>query len=66
MIDGSTGPATSLPAPSDEPLQDEPHALQAAIGRALQAHYQHLVREPIPRRLLDLLAAVEVGSLSHE
>jgi hypothetical protein len=66
MIDGSTGPATSLPAPGDEPLQDGPHLLQAAIGRALQAHYQDLVREPIPDRLLDLLAAVELGSLSHE
>ena len=40
--------------------------VQHAIGRALEAHYVELVREPIPERLLDLLAKLEAGELHHE
>lgn len=42
------------------------HKVQDAIGRALQAHYVELVREPIPDRLLKLLAALEAGELHDE
>lgn len=40
--------------------------VQDAIGRALEAHYVELVREPIPDRLLELLAELEAGELRHE
>jgi hypothetical protein len=66
MINGYTGPTTSPPANHDEQSHDVSPGLEATIGRALQAHYQELVREPIPDRLLDLLAALEAGTLSHE
>lgn len=66
MNNGSTGPTTNPPANQDDHPQDVSHGLQATIGRALQAHYLELVREPIPDRLLDLLAALEAGTLSHE
>jgi hypothetical protein len=66
MNNGNTGPATHHPANHDEHPHDVSHGLQATIGRALQTHYLELVREPIPDRLLDLLAALEAGTLSHE
>lgn len=40
--------------------------VQDAIGRALEAHYIELVREPIPNRLLELLSDLEKGALHHE
>ncbi len=59
-------------APTDHGLNHhDPHAdthgrIQDTIGRALQAHYQALVLEPIPDRLIDLLAKLEAGALSDE
>lgn len=40
--------------------------VQDIIGRALEAHYVELVQEPIPDRLLALLAELEAGDLRHE
>lgn len=45
---------------------DSSHKVQDAIGRALEAHYVDLVREPIPDRLLTLLEKLEAGELNHE
>lgn len=40
--------------------------IQEAIGRSLKAHYDDLVREPIPDRLLVLLAELEAKERGHE
>lgn len=40
--------------------------IQEAIGRSLKAHYDDLVQEPIPDRLLVLLAELEAKERSHE
>lgn len=45
---------------------DAGHKVQDAIGRALRAHYVELVSEPIPDRLLKLLAELEAGERHHE
>ncbi|MCZ8186342.1 MAG: NepR family anti-sigma factor [Beijerinckiaceae bacterium] len=49
-----------------DPRTDIHGKIQDTIGRALQAHYQALVLEPIPNRLIDLLAELEAGALSNE
>ena len=43
----------------DDPALD--NKVLDAIGRALKAHYDDLVRAPLPDRFLDLLAELEVG-----
>ena len=53
-------------APREPISVDAGQKVQDAIGRALEAHYVELVREPIPDRLLDLLAKLEAGDLRHE
>ena len=67
MTNGRIPPDTGLSLPSGEPVSiDAGRKVQDAIGRALEAHYVELVREPIPDRLLDLLAKLEAGELDHE
>jgi Anti-sigma factor NepR len=39
--------------------------IQAAIGRAVKAHYDDLVNAPIPDRLLALLAELEAKEQGH-
>lgn len=42
--------------------QDHHRAVQAAIGRAMKAHYQTLMAEPLPQRIfeaIDRLAHVD-------
>jgi FixJ family two-component response regulator len=41
----------------DKPVLDQ--RIQDAIGRSLKAHYDDLVSEPVPARLLVLLAELE-------
>ncbi|MCA3633157.1 MAG: anti-sigma factor [Methylobacterium sp.] len=66
MSNGHMGPPADDSA-NQTALSDEPEdKLQDMIGRALQAHYRALVQEPIPDRLIDLLAELEAGRLSHE
>jgi Anti-sigma factor NepR len=67
MTNGRMPPdAGSSHAPRAPTGVDADHKVQDAIGRALEAHYVALVREPIPDRLLDLLAKLEAGELRHE
>lgn len=67
MIKGRTLPEAGSSHTSCEPISVEAgQKVQDAIGRALEAHYVELVREPIPDRLLDLLAQLEAGELHHE
>lgn len=40
--------------------------IQEAIGRSLKAHYDDLVKEPVPDRLLVLLAQLEAKERSHD
>ena len=48
----STKPGQPYDASQDTKVLD-------AIGRALKAHYDDLVSEPVPDRFLDLLADLE-------
>jgi Anti-sigma factor NepR len=67
MTDRRTPPVAAPLDPVREPTcADDDHKVRDAIGRALEAHYVELVREPIPDRLLELLAKLESGALSHE
>ncbi|OYU50442.1 MAG: hypothetical protein CFE31_02495 [Rhizobiales bacterium PAR1] len=67
MTNGRTPPeAGSSHAPCEPISVEAGHKVQDAIGRALEAHYVELVREPIPDRLLELLAKLEAGELRHE
>lgn len=67
MTNGRTPPDAGSSLSPREPISaDAGHKVQDAIGRALEAHYVELVREPIPDRLLDLLAKLEAGELRHE
>jgi hypothetical protein len=67
MTNGRTPPEAGSSLASREPINvDASQKMQDAIGRALEAHYVELVREPIPDRLLDLLAKLEAGELRHE
>ena len=53
---------------TSEEEQDQPELdprIQSAIGRALQAHYDDLIREPIPDRFLVLLAELEAKEQRH-
>ena len=43
----------------------DPKVLET-IGRALKAHYDDLVHAPLPEKLLDLLARLEVEELETE
>ena len=43
---------------ADEPQLD--NKVLDAIGRALKAHYDDLVKAPLPDRFLDLLADLEI------
>ena len=45
-------------SPDEAPLDPMP---LDAIGRALRAHYDGLLREPLPARFEDLLARLEAG-----
>lgn len=45
-------------SPDEAPLDPAP---LDAIGRALRAHYDDLLREPLPTRFEDLLAQLEAG-----
>lgn len=49
----------------DKPVVLDPR-IQEAIGRSLKAHYDDLVREPIPDRLMVLLAELEAKERGHE
>ncbi len=63
MSNGNTG------KPTDDVSNNRPKLTekqQDSIGKALQVHYQALVREPIPDRLIALLAELEAGELDHE
>jgi hypothetical protein len=48
-----------------EPVVLDPR-IQEAIGRSLKTHYDELVKEPIPDRLLVLLAQLEAKERGHE
>jgi hypothetical protein len=63
MSDGKTGNPTNDVSGNRPKLNEK---LQDSIGKALQVHYQALVREPIPDRLIHLLAELETGELDHE
>jgi hypothetical protein len=41
-------------------------SVQATLGRALQDHYDDIVRTPIPDRFLVLLAELEAKEQGHE
>jgi Anti-sigma factor NepR len=45
-------------APADAGL--DPKAMEA-IGRALQAHYDDLVKAPLPDRFHELIASLDAG-----
>lgn len=53
-----------MPQQDHEPPELDPR-IQGAIGRALQSHYEDLVREPIPDRFLVLLAELEAKERRH-
>ncbi|WP_439574033.1 NepR family anti-sigma factor [Phreatobacter sp.] len=57
---GGTPDAFDDPEKDDDgkPAVIDPR-IQDAIGRSLKAHYDDLVKEPIPDRLLVLLAELE-------
>ncbi|MCZ8183998.1 MAG: NepR family anti-sigma factor [Beijerinckiaceae bacterium] len=66
MSNRNAGPPADRGSNHDDPRTDVNGRIQDTIGRALQAHYQALVLEPIPDRLIDLLAELEAGALSDE
>jgi hypothetical protein len=51
-----------------KPRIDEGHGLDArsqeAIGRSLKAHYEDLVRAPVPGKFLEMLDRLEVAEQS--
>lgn len=59
-----TGDEPAAAAQGQEPPELDPR-IQGAIGRALQSHYDELVREPIPDRFLVLLAELEAKEQRH-
>jgi|GEM_PF-2669592 len=67
MTQGCTLPPFTTDARPESPISLQAGSkVQDVIGHALEAHYVELVREPIPDRLLQLLAALEAGELHHE
>ena len=50
-------------SPDEAPLGPTP---LDAIGRALRAHYDGLLREPLPARFEDLLARLEAGEAATD
>lgn len=66
MSNRNAGTPPDRGANHDDPRTHVNVRIQDTIGRALQAHYQALVLEPIPDRLVDLLAELEAGALSDE
>lgn len=55
-----TFPKTGAVAPADKPLAPAQEAkLELLIGDKLRRYYDELMAEPVPDRILDLLAALE-------
>jgi hypothetical protein len=51
---------TSPASQPDKPLAPDQEArLDALIGAKLRQYYEELIAEPVPDRILDLLAALE-------
>ncbi|QCI67780.1 NepR family anti-sigma factor [Phreatobacter stygius] len=57
-------PARDFEVFENEPVLDQ--RVQDAIGRSLKAHYDDLVRAPIPDRFLVLLAQLEAKELKAQ
>ena len=52
-------------APQSQETPELDPRIQGAIGRALQSHYDDLVRSPVPDRFLVLLAELEAKEQNH-